>query len=279
VGYGASFSIATPDAAAISRVSFIRLGSTTHAFDMNTRFQWLSFTKQADGLTIKAPTSLNRTPPGHYLLFVVNDNNVPSVGTIIRIGAGLDPEQPPDPPDPPPPSSFTLSVTGRTDATRQYMDLVWSGARGDSVDIYLDGTFRRTSRNTGSTTISKNSTSAATYNLKVCELRTTICSNVASVTFGGASTPSIELSATGRADATYQYLDLRWSGARGTSVDLYLNDALRRTASNTGSTTIRVNSTSAATYRLTVCETGSTTCSNVATVEFGATATSASAAR
>lgn len=54
VGYGTSFKVTTPNASSITRVSFIRLGSTTHAFDMNARFQWLTFTRQADGLSIKA---------------------------------------------------------------------------------------------------------------------------------------------------------------------------------------------------------------------------------
>ena len=265
VGYGASFSLTTPDAAEITKVSFIRLGSTTHAFDMNTRFQWLSFEKQAGGLTIRAPASRNRTPPGHYLLFILKNRRAALVvSKIIQIGDGLGSEPPPDPP----PSSFTLSATGRTDPTSQFMDLAWSGASGDSVDIYLNGAFRRAGRNTGHATLVKNFTGAATYNLKVCELRATVCSNAASVSFEGTSAPAIALSVTGRADATHRYMDLTWSGARGTSVDLYLNDQLRRTASNTGHTTITINSTAAATYQLKVCETGSTTCSNVATTQF-----------
>lgn len=86
VGYGTSFKVTTPEAGSITRVSFIRLGSTTHAFDMNARFQWLTFTRQVDGVTIKAPSSRNRTPPGHYLLFIIDGNGVPSVGAIVQIG-------------------------------------------------------------------------------------------------------------------------------------------------------------------------------------------------
>jgi hypothetical protein len=83
--YGTQFRLTTPDAAAIVRVSLIRLGTPTHAFDQNQRFQWLTFTADATGLTVTAPTSSNRAPPGHYLVFILNDLNVPSVGKIVRI--------------------------------------------------------------------------------------------------------------------------------------------------------------------------------------------------
>lgn len=57
----------------------------THAFDENQRFQRLTFTADASGLTVKAPTSPNRAPPGYYLLFILNGNNVPSVGKFVRL--------------------------------------------------------------------------------------------------------------------------------------------------------------------------------------------------
>jgi hypothetical protein len=85
VRYGDQFRIETPQAAAITHVSLIRLGAVTHAFDQNQRFQRLSFTADANGLTVTAPSSSNRTPPGHYMVFILNGNDVPSVSKIIRI--------------------------------------------------------------------------------------------------------------------------------------------------------------------------------------------------
>jgi galactose oxidase len=85
VGYGASFRIETAGAAAISHVSLVRLGAVTHAFDQNQRFQRLTFTADRTGLTVRAPSSSNRAPPGHYMLFILDGNDVPSVATIIRI--------------------------------------------------------------------------------------------------------------------------------------------------------------------------------------------------
>jgi galactose oxidase-like protein len=86
IGYGVRFDLTTPDAANIAKVSLIRLGSTTHAFDMNQRFQRLSFTIKTGLLSISAPTSANRTPPGHYLLFILNGKGVPSVARIVKVG-------------------------------------------------------------------------------------------------------------------------------------------------------------------------------------------------
>jgi galactose oxidase-like protein/Big-like domain-containing protein len=85
VGYGASFRILTPNAAAITRVSFIRLGAVTHAFDENQRFLRLAFTADATGLTVTAPSSSNRAPPGHYMVFILNGSDVPSVASVIQI--------------------------------------------------------------------------------------------------------------------------------------------------------------------------------------------------
>jgi Domain of unknown function (DUF1929) len=85
VAYNTSFRVGTPDAASITRVTLIRLGSTTHAFDMNQRFQQLAFTADATGLTVTAPTTRLRTPQGHYLLFILNGSGVPSVGKIVQV--------------------------------------------------------------------------------------------------------------------------------------------------------------------------------------------------
>jgi galactose oxidase len=85
VQYGDHFRIETPQAAGITHVSLIRIGSVTHAFDENQRFQRLSFTADGTGLTVTAPGSSNRAPPGHYMVFILNGSDVPSVARIIRI--------------------------------------------------------------------------------------------------------------------------------------------------------------------------------------------------
>ena len=83
--YGQKFSVATPDALNITNVNWIRLGSVTHAFNQNQRINHLSFTRAAGSLTVNAPTNQNLCTPGHYLLFILNTNGVPSVARIIQI--------------------------------------------------------------------------------------------------------------------------------------------------------------------------------------------------
>jgi Domain of unknown function (DUF1929) len=85
--YGQPFTVATPDAAAIRKVTVIRLASSTHAFDMGQRLNTLSFQAAADGqsLTLTPPTSGRIAPPGPYMLFIVNENGVPSVAQTILL--------------------------------------------------------------------------------------------------------------------------------------------------------------------------------------------------
>ena len=52
---------------------------------MNQRHETLSFTSGGAGLTVTPPSSRNITPPGHYLLFILNSAGVPSVAKIVRI--------------------------------------------------------------------------------------------------------------------------------------------------------------------------------------------------
>jgi hypothetical protein len=85
VAYGQAFTVATPNAASIAKVTFIRLSSVTHSFNQNQRMNRLSFSATASGLTVVAPPSGNHAPPGHYMLFIVDSNGVPSEGKIIRI--------------------------------------------------------------------------------------------------------------------------------------------------------------------------------------------------
>ena len=88
--YGSSFDVTTPNAAQIAKVSLIRSPSVTHAFDQNQRFQFLTFTAGAGKLTVQAPANANLAPPGDYMLFLVDTNGVPSVGSFVRVSAAAD---------------------------------------------------------------------------------------------------------------------------------------------------------------------------------------------
>ena len=85
VAYNQAFSVSTPNAAQVTDARWIRLGSVTHAFDMSQRANTLAFTRTATGIEITAPENPNEAPPGHYLLFILNRNGVPSEGKVVRI--------------------------------------------------------------------------------------------------------------------------------------------------------------------------------------------------
>jgi hypothetical protein len=85
VGYGETFAVATPNAAQITEVRWIHIGTVTHAFDFGQRANKLDFQRTATGVSVTAPTAPNLAPPGHYMLFILNRNGVPSTGRIIHI--------------------------------------------------------------------------------------------------------------------------------------------------------------------------------------------------
>jgi hypothetical protein len=58
----------------------------THAFDQNQRFVPVTFARSAGGLTVSAPASAAIAPPGHYMLFLLDADGIPSVARIVRIG-------------------------------------------------------------------------------------------------------------------------------------------------------------------------------------------------
>src|SRR5438309_1059397 len=85
VGYGQTLSVSTPDGAAVTKVTFIRIGSVTHAFDQSGRLVPLAFSPVSGGLSVTLPASRTTAPPGPHMLFLVNANGVPSTGRIMLL--------------------------------------------------------------------------------------------------------------------------------------------------------------------------------------------------
>jgi hypothetical protein len=91
VGYGESFFVATPDAERVERATWIGLSSTTHAINASQRALRLAVEPALGpdspaGVRLTAPARPALAPPGHYLLFLLDRDGVPSVGRIVRIG-------------------------------------------------------------------------------------------------------------------------------------------------------------------------------------------------
>jgi PKD repeat protein len=164
-------------------------------------------------------------------------------------------------PNAPPTANFTSSCTNLTCTfTDRSTDTdgtlsAWSWTFGD-----------------GSTSTARNPsrTYAAagnyTVTLKVTDNRGGTNQKSASVTV--TKPPSIVLRVSGRTEANKQYMTLDWTGARGTNVDVYRNGALIKSTSNDGHWVNSRTFQGAASYTYKICETGTTVCSNQATVVF-----------
>jgi hypothetical protein len=81
---GHPFTVQTPDAARIAKVSLVRFGAVTHSFNTGQRYFPLSFTAGAGARTVTAPAG-NVAAPGNYLLFILDTSGVPSVAAITHL--------------------------------------------------------------------------------------------------------------------------------------------------------------------------------------------------
>ncbi|MGE0310869.1 MAG: galactose oxidase-like domain-containing protein [Lautropia sp.] len=71
----------------ITRVSMVRVGSATHSFNPDQRFQALDFESDGDSVRFTTPRFRTQATPGFYMVFAIDEDGVPSVARIVRIGA------------------------------------------------------------------------------------------------------------------------------------------------------------------------------------------------
>jgi hypothetical protein len=87
VTYGNAFSLDTSQAAGITSVVLIAPISVTHHTDSGQRYIKLPIlSRTATNIETRAPANGNIAPPGDYMLFVVNAQDVPSEARFVNIG-------------------------------------------------------------------------------------------------------------------------------------------------------------------------------------------------
>jgi serine protease len=83
-----------------------------------------------------------------------------------------------------------------------------------------------------------------------------------------SSGTEISLSATGYKVKGRHNVDLEWAGATSTNIDIYRNGTVVATTANDGFHTDSTNNVGGGSYTYKICEAGTETCSNEATVSF-----------
>lgn len=68
----------TPGSMKITDVALIKLASVTHCFCQDQRSVPLAFSAADGDITVIATATANIAPPGCYMLFLINDESVPS---------------------------------------------------------------------------------------------------------------------------------------------------------------------------------------------------------
>jgi len=126
----------------------------------------------------------------------------------------------------------------------------------------------------GSTSTAQNPTktyaSSGTYtvSLTVTDDDGATGSTSKSVSVSSSSGGDITLSAVGYKIKGRQYADLTWTGATSTNIDIFRNGTKIATVANSGSYTDNIGGVGGGSYTYQVCQAGTSTCSNTATVTF-----------
>jgi hypothetical protein len=82
---GRSFDIPTPDAGHIAKARLIRTSTATHVTTVDMRDVALPMQKTPDGVSVTVPQESTIVPPGQYMLFLVDDQGVPSTAKIVGV--------------------------------------------------------------------------------------------------------------------------------------------------------------------------------------------------
>ncbi len=83
--FGETFQVQLADAGVISRATLVRIGSATHGINSDQRCLEVSFLQSGLQLDVTSPENGNLAPPGAYMLFVFDDQGVPSVASMLRL--------------------------------------------------------------------------------------------------------------------------------------------------------------------------------------------------
>ncbi len=140
VDVGGTIQIKSDHPDTIRQINLLRPGSVTHSMDQSQKIIPLSFERTTDTLVAQVPSNQNIAIPGQYMLFILNEKGVPSVGQWINVGTiEAPPEDGPPNPKPPPPALVDIRYSfegngwfeGRVDPEGLNLE------QGEKIAVYL----------------------------------------------------------------------------------------------------------------------------------------------
>jgi YVTN family beta-propeller protein len=157
IDIGKTFRVDLATGNSAARVALVKTGSVTHSWNMDQRFQDLTFQASGTQLAVQAPTRAALAPPGYYMLFVLNSAGVPSVARMVRVGIASNPN---------PSVTPTLANPGDQSTPRNNaasLQLVASDPNGDALTYSATGLPAGLSLNPTTGLISGTPTTLGTY--------------------------------------------------------------------------------------------------------------------
>ena len=73
------------DSGGIREARLVRFGSATHSFDMGQRAMTIDHSTSGSDVTVTTPSNPNIAIPGHYMLFLVDNDGTPSEAAIVEV--------------------------------------------------------------------------------------------------------------------------------------------------------------------------------------------------
>jgi hypothetical protein len=87
--YNTQFDIKSPNSEDINSAILIHPGSVTHSVNSDQRIVGLQLTSSnSEKLAVRSPPNGNIAPPGYYMLFILNHDQVPSEARFIHLSHG-----------------------------------------------------------------------------------------------------------------------------------------------------------------------------------------------
>jgi hypothetical protein len=85
VRHGQTFEMTVAAGDVIKKTSLVQLGFVTHGYNPDQHYSYVRFTQTGTKVRATPTSDPSILPPGYYMLFVFNQNDTPSIATVVSI--------------------------------------------------------------------------------------------------------------------------------------------------------------------------------------------------